>query len=187
MSLLRAVRARLLDRIVLLDAVVHTARRAWRPGSSRCARHSLTHEIIYDEKLTSRRRRASSWTRRRARRTSTSRKSSSSAPRRSARTRILLNSKSPRFPNGLGNSSGVVGQNLMDHHFLVGASGAIEGLLDHYYEGNRPNGIYIPRFRNLAATNSEEPKFVRGFGYQGGAGARRMGTRRVGSRASASS
>src|SRR6185503_2622289 len=83
-------------------------------------------------------------------------------------TRILLNSKSPTFANGIANSSGVVGHNLMDHHFRVGASGRIEGLADHYYQGNRPNGIYIPRFRNLgdAATKKD---FVRGYGYQGGA------------------
>jgi glucoside 3-dehydrogenase (cytochrome c) catalytic subunit len=82
--------------------------------------------------------------------------------------RILLNSKSSTFPNGIANSSGVVGHNLMDHHFRAGASGRLEGLADHYYQGNRPNGIYIPRFRNLgdAATKKD---FVRGFGYQGSA------------------
>jgi glucoside 3-dehydrogenase (cytochrome c) catalytic subunit len=85
-------------------------------------------------------------------------------------TRILLNSKTDRFPNGLGNSSGVVGQYLMDHHFIVGANGDVPGLLDHYYEGNRPNGFYIPRFRNLAAPASDNLSFVRGYGYQGGAG-----------------
>jgi len=86
-----------------------------------------------------------------------------------ATTRILLNSTSPRFPTGLANSSGVLGHYLMDHHFLAGASGSIEGLLDHYYQGNRPNGIYIPRFRNLGDDASRRD-YVRGFGYQGGAG-----------------
>src|SRR5207237_7990635 len=83
-------------------------------------------------------------------------------------TRLLLNSTSPRFPTGLANSSGALGHYLMDHHFLAGASGSIEGLLDHYYEGNRPNGIYIPRFRNLGDDASRRD-YVRGFGYQGGA------------------
>jgi choline dehydrogenase-like flavoprotein len=64
----------------------------------------------------------------------------------------------------------VVGHYLMDHHFVVGASGEVPGLLEHYYEGNRPNGFYIPRFRNVAASNSDNLKFVRGYGYQGGAG-----------------
>src|SRR5207248_1954910 len=77
--------------------------------------------------------------------------------------------KSPSFPNGLANSSGVLGHYLMDHHFRVGASGAIEGLLDRYYQGNRPNGIYIPRFRNLGDDASRRADYVRGFGYQGGA------------------
>jgi choline dehydrogenase-like flavoprotein len=85
-------------------------------------------------------------------------------------TRILLNSKSGRFANGLGNSSGVLGQYLMDHHFVVGAGGDVPGLLDHYYEGNRPNGFYIPRFRNLTDPASDKLNFVRGYGYQGGAG-----------------
>jgi len=82
--------------------------------------------------------------------------------------RILLNSKSSTFPNGLANSSGVVGHYLMDHHFRAGAGGRIEGLADHYYQGNRPNGLYIPRFRNLgdAATKRD---YLRGFGYQGAA------------------
>ena len=31
-------------------------------------------------------------------------------------TRILLNSATPEFPNGLANSSGELGHNLMDHH-----------------------------------------------------------------------
>src|SRR5213078_2049947 len=86
-----------------------------------------------------------------------------------ATARLLLNSTSPRFPNGLANSSGVLGRYLMDHHFLAGASGSIEGLLDHYYQGNRPNGIYIPRFRNLGDETSRRGDYVRGFGYQGGA------------------
>src|SRR5256886_7087964 len=86
-----------------------------------------------------------------------------------ATARVLLNSKSSTFPNGLANSSGVLGRYLMDHHFRVGASGAIEGLLDHYYQGNRPNGIYVPRFRNLGDEASRRGDYVRGFGYQGGA------------------
>ena len=85
-------------------------------------------------------------------------------------TRILLNSKSDRFPNGLANSSGTLGQNLMDHHFMAGARGEIPGLKEHYYQGNRPNGIYIPRFRNLGDDKTKRSDYIRGFGYQGGAG-----------------
>jgi len=79
---------------------------------------------------------------------------------------VLLNSTSDRFPNGLGNSSDQVGRNLMDHHFRVGASGEMEGFDDVYYFGRRPNGIYIPRFRNIG---NDKRDYVRGFGYQGGA------------------
>ena len=84
-------------------------------------------------------------------------------------TRLLLTSKSASFPNGLANSSGVLGQNLMDHHFLVGGGGEIPGLMEHYYQGNRPNGIYVPRFRNLGDEKTKRTDYIRGFGYQGGA------------------
>ncbi|MFT5386326.1 MAG: choline dehydrogenase-like flavoprotein [Saprospiraceae bacterium] len=83
-------------------------------------------------------------------------------------TWIMMNSKSDRFPNGLGNDSGELGHNLMDHHFKVGASGRYPGFDDRYYKGRRPNGIYIPRYRNLGG-NTERKDYVRGFGYQGGA------------------
>ena len=83
-------------------------------------------------------------------------------------TQIMLNSKSEAFPNGIANSSGVLGHYLMDHHFRVGASGIFEGYEDQYYHGNRPNGIYIPRFRNINEETSRED-FIRGYGFQGGA------------------
>ena len=84
-----------------------------------------------------------------------------------ASTQIMLNSTSNRFPNGLGNDSGVLGQNLMDHHSRVGASGNVEGFEDKYYYGRRANGIYIPRYRNLFG---DKRNYLLGFGYQGGAG-----------------
>ena len=85
-----------------------------------------------------------------------------------ASTFILLNSRSDRFPQGFGNDSGELGHNLMDHHFKVGAAGISDRFADRYFRGNRPNGIYIPRFRNLdAATRRKD--YLRGFGYQGSA------------------
>jgi choline dehydrogenase-like flavoprotein len=89
-------------------------------------------------------------------------------------TWILQNSISPQFQNGLGNSSGVLGHYLMDHHFRNGASGTAEGYEDFYLYGRRPNGIYVPRFRNLGG---EKRDYIRGFGYQGGAS--RSGWQRV--------
>ena len=80
---------------------------------------------------------------------------------------LLLNSVSDRFPNGLGNDSGVVGRYLMDHQFRYGAAGEAEGFDDKYYFGRRANGIYVPRYRNVDP--KEKREYVRGFGYQGGA------------------
>ena len=73
--------------------------------------------------------------------------------------RILLNS-------GLANSSGQVGRNIMDHIKWGGASGQFDGWTDRRTIGERPNGIYVPRFRNVS---SRHPDFLRGYGFQGGA------------------
>jgi len=81
-------------------------------------------------------------------------------------TFILLNSKSNRFPNGLGNDSGELGHNLMDHHFRIGANGEYPEMDDQYYSGRRANGVYIPRYRNVG---KDKRDYIRGFGYQGGA------------------
>ena len=80
-------------------------------------------------------------------------------------SRILLNSATSEFPNGLANSSGELGHNLMDHHMGAGANGMMPGHEDQMPFGNRPNGIYIPRFRNV---NTKQKEFIRGYGYQGG-------------------
>lgn len=81
---------------------------------------------------------------------------------------ILMHSKSQRFPNGLGNDSGELGHNIMDHQLGAGASASIKGFEDQYYKGRRPNGFYIPRFVNMPGKNSNKD-FIRGYGYQGGA------------------
>ena len=85
-----------------------------------------------------------------------------------ASTAILMQSKSDRFPNGMGNDSDQLGRNIMDHHLGVGAGGRFEGFEDKYYKGRKPNGIYVPRFRNLGGSSNTD-KFIRGYGYQGGA------------------
>jgi len=81
--------------------------------------------------------------------------------------RILLNSKSARFPDGLANSSGMLGRFVMDHHYGSGASGRMPGFTDKRTYGRRPNGIYIARFRNV---KTQHPDFLRGYGMQGGSG-----------------
>lgn len=85
---------------------------------------------------------------------------------------ILLNSKSEAMPRGLANSSDMVGRNLMDHLFALSVAGLMpNGPKDSFYHGRRPNGLYIPRFRNV----TEPGEFLRGYGYQGGVS--RMGWR----------
>jgi choline dehydrogenase-like flavoprotein len=82
-------------------------------------------------------------------------------------TLIMLNSTSDRFPNGLGNDSGVLGQNLMDHNYRARISADIEGFESDYYYGRRPAGIYLPRFRNVG--DDQQTDFVRGYAIASGA------------------
>jgi choline dehydrogenase-like flavoprotein len=82
---------------------------------------------------------------------------------------VLLNSTSSRFPNGLGNDSGVLGKYVAFHNYRASISGEYEGFLDSTTDGRRPNGGYIPRFRNLY---KQETDFLRG--YAAGFGAGRM-------------
>ncbi len=79
-------------------------------------------------------------------------------------TQILLQSTSKRFPNGLGNDSGVLGHYLMDHHFGAGATAEISGYEDVVQFGRRPNGFYIPRYQNIG---NDKRDYLRGFGYEG--------------------
>ncbi|HVG39150.1 MAG TPA: GMC family oxidoreductase [Pyrinomonadaceae bacterium] len=83
-------------------------------------------------------------------------------------TRLLLNSSSSQYPNGLANSSGVLGHYLMDHIKRGGATGTLP-MLDtkELEQDGRANGIYVPRFRNLATRHK---RFIRGYGMQGGSG-----------------
>ncbi|MDQ4141989.1 MAG: GMC family oxidoreductase [Bacteroidota bacterium] len=82
---------------------------------------------------------------------------------------ILLNSKSSRFPNGLGNDNGLLGKYVAFHNFRTTISAEYEGFLDTTTEGNRPNSSYIPRFRNVF---KQETDFLRG--YAAGFGSSRM-------------
>jgi choline dehydrogenase-like flavoprotein len=78
---------------------------------------------------------------------------------------ILMNSTSEAFPNGLANRSGALGHYLMDHPLAMGAIGIFLDDMDKYYSGNRPTGLYIPRFRNVGRQD-EDANFVRGYGFQ---------------------
>ncbi|MBL8264969.1 GMC oxidoreductase [Steroidobacter sp.] len=83
-----------------------------------------------------------------------------------ASTQLLLNSMDEIFPNGIGNSSGVLGRYLMDHVWGGGASGTVPGFEQSFYRGRRPGAVYVPRFRNVESTDALP--FLRGYGYQGG-------------------
>lgn len=83
---------------------------------------------------------------------------------------ILLNSVSPQFPEGLGNTNGVLGHYLMDHNYRGRLGGRYDGFRDKYYYGRRPTGIYIPRFRNVGKDRQQD--FMRGYAYAAGAGRR---------------
>jgi choline dehydrogenase-like flavoprotein len=81
-------------------------------------------------------------------------------------TSILMNSKSGRFPNGMGNDCGELGHNLMDHHLGVGLIGSTDDFERFYYKGRRPSGVTIPRFQNTS-DKDKNSSFLRGFSLEG--------------------
>lgn len=83
-------------------------------------------------------------------------------------TRILLNSRSPRFPNGIGNSSGILGHYLMDHFTVEGAGGELASLKGSKREptGN-PCGYLIPKYANTEGHRNKS--FLRGYRFDGDA------------------
>ena len=76
-------------------------------------------------------------------------------------TRIMLNSTSRRWPNGIGNSSGVLGHYLMDNFIGVRTSATLPVLLrsEREFEG-RPNSAFMPRWQNLDKQNG---RYLRGY------------------------
>ncbi|MEN8138181.1 MAG: GMC family oxidoreductase [Bacteroidota bacterium] len=93
-----------------------------------------------------------------------------------ASTSLLMQSKSERFPNGMGNDSGQLGHNLMDHHFKVGARAIVNGFENKTSNGSRPGSFHIPRFRNLGNVESKQ-NYKGGYSFQGSA--RRLDWRRA--------
>ncbi len=74
---------------------------------------------------------------------------------------ILLNSTSSRFPNGLGNDSGVLGKYVAFHNYRCHITGEYDGFKEFTTDGRNPaGGGYIPRFRNL---HKQETDFLRGY------------------------
>ena len=83
--------------------------------------------------------------------------------------RLMLLSKSPQHPNGIGNSSGHVGHNFCEHLMGPGVTGLVKELVGkpHTIEDGRPGGFYVPRFRNLAEKRTD---YIRGYGFEGNSG-----------------
>lgn len=73
---------------------------------------------------------------------------------------ILLNSKSDRFPNGLGNDSGTLGRYVAFHNYRASMRATYEGYSDKITDGRSPASAYIPRFRNI---KKQETDFLRGY------------------------
>ncbi len=81
-------------------------------------------------------------------------------------TQILLNTATKTFPQGLANSSGVLGHYLMDHNYNAAAGGEIEGFEDEIDRGRRPGGILVPNFYYQP---DDKRKFLRGYMLGGSA------------------
>jgi choline dehydrogenase-like flavoprotein len=83
-------------------------------------------------------------------------------------TRILLNSKSSSHPQGVGNSTGVLGHYLMDHFTIEGAGGYMPSLRSSTREPvGRPCGFLIPKYVNAGSERDRNTKFVRGYRFDG--------------------
>jgi choline dehydrogenase-like flavoprotein len=84
-------------------------------------------------------------------------------------TRILLNSRSREYPNGVGNSSGLLGCYLSEHIMGIRGSGFMPQRIgtEPTLDDGRPVAPYIPRFRNI---DDKHPDFIRGYHFQGGGG-----------------
>jgi choline dehydrogenase-like flavoprotein len=84
-------------------------------------------------------------------------------------TRILLNSRSRAYPDGVGNSSGVLGCYLSEHLMGISGSGYMPTRIgtETTLDDGRPVSPYIPRFRNVT---DRHPDFIRGYHFQGGGG-----------------
>jgi choline dehydrogenase-like flavoprotein len=84
--------------------------------------------------------------------------------------RLMLLSRSARYPGGIGNSSGHVGHNFCEHVMGPSVLGRYKDLVGRprTLDDGRPGGFYIPRFRNL---KDRHPHFIRGYGFEGGSGA----------------
>ena len=83
-------------------------------------------------------------------------------------TRILLNSKTPSHPQGVGNSTGVLGKYLMDHFTIEGGGGYMPSLRSSKREPvGRPCGFLIPKYVNAGGQEDRNSNFLRGYRFDG--------------------
>ncbi len=82
-------------------------------------------------------------------------------------TLILLHSMSRRFPNGLGNDSGVLGTHICFHNYRGSIGATMPGFEDNYYKVRKPVESVIPNFRNLGRQDTD---FLGGYCIFSGAG-----------------
>ncbi|WP_431211953.1 GMC oxidoreductase [Puia sp. P3] len=75
---------------------------------------------------------------------------------------ILLNSRSSRFPHGLGNDNGLLGKYVAFHNYRGHISAEYDGFRENTTDGRRPTGAYIPRFRNVVSQD-RDADFLRGY------------------------
>lgn len=73
---------------------------------------------------------------------------------------VMLNSTSKRFPNGLGNDSGLLGKFVGHHNYRASVNGKIDGFTDKYYYGRNPTEPIIANYRNLGKIDTD---YVGGF------------------------
>jgi choline dehydrogenase-like flavoprotein len=73
---------------------------------------------------------------------------------------ILLNSKSERFPNGLGNDNGLLGKYIGFHNYRGNVTAEHDGFSEFTTDGRRSGASFMPRFRNLYR---QETDFLRGY------------------------
>lgn len=79
---------------------------------------------------------------------------------------ILLNSTSQRFPNGLGNDSGLLGKYICFHNYRGSMNGEVEGFEEYYYKVSKPVECIVANFRNV---EKQETDFKGGYVIYSGA------------------
>ncbi len=89
---------------------------------------------------------------------------------------ILLNSTSSRFPNGLGNDSGVLGKYICFHNYRGSMWGYVEGFEDWYYKVSKPAECIVANFRNVEKRDTD---FYGGYVIYSGAGRERFNANNI--------